>query len=100
MAQNKFVGLTFTQKRRIDPALKRAFNVRSKTCSADSGEAQGMQQFTTLKTADFVTSTWTQSTVLGQWALNYLFKIVPNNEKRFFHYNKRFTTIFGFKSQP
>jgi hypothetical protein len=36
--------------------------------------------------------------VLGQWALNYLFKIVPNNEKRFFHYNKRFTTIFpGFK---
>jgi hypothetical protein len=25
MAQNKFVGLTFTKKRRIDPALKRAF---------------------------------------------------------------------------
>jgi hypothetical protein len=74
---NKFVGLTFTKKDGSIRRLNGRFNVRSKTGTADSGEAQAnTQQFTTLKTADFVTSTWTITRVLGQWALNYLFKIV------------------------
>jgi hypothetical protein len=80
MAQNKFVGLTFTKKRRIDPALKRAFNVRSKTAKRRQWRSSSVTIYD-VKNGGFRNVNLAQSTVFGQWALNYLFKLTLMNEK-------------------